>query len=76
MKACLPPENVHDLPYGKTSVKGADMNQDGQQQEKGADDEREEGFFDQSLPFSERPHVSLQGKGSWVKLLIDRKSVV
>jgi PAS domain S-box-containing protein len=46
------------------------MNQDGQQQEKGADDEREEGFFDQSLPFSERPHVSLQGKGSWVKLLM------
>ncbi|MGZ3646156.1 MAG: ATP-binding protein [Ktedonobacteraceae bacterium] len=46
------------------------MNEDGRQQDQGADDEYEEGFFDYSLPVSEGPHVSLQGKGSWVKLLM------
>jgi PAS domain S-box-containing protein len=70
MKASLSPENVHDLPHGQPGAKGAHMNEDGQQQKKGADDEREGGFFDRSLPVSEGPHVSLQGKGSWVKLLI------
>jgi len=46
------------------------MNEDGRQQDQGADDEYEERFFDYSLPVSEGPHVSLQGKGSWVKLLM------
>ena len=45
------------------------MNEDDQQQEPGVNDEREVEFFPQSLPVSEVSHVSLQGKGSWVKLL-------
>jgi PAS domain S-box-containing protein len=46
------------------------MNEDDQQQEPGADDEREVGFFARSLPVSEVPRVSLQGEGSRAKLLL------
>ena len=37
---------------------------------RGADDKREGDFSDRSLPVSERPHIALEGKGSWVKLLM------
>jgi PAS domain S-box-containing protein len=45
------------------------MNEDDQPQKPGADDKREVEFFARSLPVSEGPHVSLEGKGSWVNLL-------
>jgi len=46
------------------------MDEDNQQQQQGADDKREGDFSDRSLPVSEGPHVTLEGKGSWVKLLL------
>ena len=46
------------------------MNEDEEQHVQGADDKREGDFSDPSLPVSETPHVALEGKGSWVKLLM------
>ncbi len=43
------------------------MDEDNQQQ--GADDVRERECFDHSLLMSGEPHVALEGKGRWVKLL-------
>ncbi len=45
MKARFPPENMRDLPHDKAGAKGADMNEDGRQQDQGADDEYEEGIL-------------------------------
>lgn len=46
------------------------MDEDNQQQNHGADEKLEGRFYDRSLPVSEGPRVSIEGKGSWVKLLI------
>jgi PAS domain S-box-containing protein len=46
------------------------MDEDNQQQQQGAADKLEERFSDRSLPVSEGPHVTFEGKGSWVKLLL------
>ena len=43
------------------------MNEENQQQQQDADDHSRERFSD---PTSERPHVALEEKGSWVKLLL------
>jgi PAS domain S-box-containing protein len=46
------------------------MSEDDHAQAQVADDAREGGSFDRSLPGAEGPHVALHGKESWMKLLL------